>query len=118
MAALPFSVVKGGQRNKCQLKSKRRTPIAAVHLRVNIVMSEKCRFKSLRRCLGEIGDGLLGRRSERLGMPHLFETHDLSKWYQKDIHLRVKMYFKSFFPGEMIRVSKDEAFPIHKHEPV
>lgn len=61
-----------------------------------------------------IGDGLMGRRSERLGMPHLFETHDLSKWYQKDIHLRVEKYFKQFFPGEMIRISKDEAFPIHK----
>ncbi|MUG45850.1 SPL family radical SAM protein [Paenibacillus woosongensis] len=61
-----------------------------------------------------IGDGLMGRRSERLGMPHLFETHDLSKWYQKDIHLRVEKYFKASFPGEMIRISKNEAFPIHK----
>ncbi|GIP56254.1 radical SAM protein [Paenibacillus sp. FSL W8-0186] len=65
-----------------------------------------------------IGDGLMGRRSERLGMPQLFETHDLSKWYQKDIHLRVEKYFKASFPGEMIRISKDEAFPIIKHEPV
>jgi len=61
-----------------------------------------------------IGDGLMGKRSERLGMRQLFATHDLSKWYQKDIHLKVEKYFKKFFPSEMIRVSKNEAFPISK----
>ncbi|HZG15321.1 MAG TPA: radical SAM protein [Candidatus Bathyarchaeia archaeon] len=37
-----------------------------------------------------IGDGMMGKRSERLGMTQLFATHDLSKWYQKDIHLKVE----------------------------
>lgn len=59
-----------------------------------------------------IGDGLMGRRSERLGMPRLFEDHDLSAWYQKDIHVRVQKYFKKYFPDEMVHVSKQEAFPI------
>ncbi|MFS0671680.1 radical SAM protein [Ornithinibacillus sp. 179-J 7C1 HS] len=58
-----------------------------------------------------IGDGAMGRRSTRLGMPALFEKHDLSKWYRKDIHVAVEKYFKKYFPEEMIRVSKDEAFP-------
>ncbi|KRF03615.1 DNA photolyase [Paenibacillus sp. Soil766] len=61
-----------------------------------------------------IGDGSMGKRSERLGMPRLFEEHELSKWYQKDIHIKVEKYFKKFFPSEMIRVSKNEAFPISK----
>jgi DNA repair photolyase len=58
-----------------------------------------------------IGDGSMGKRSERLGMPRLFEEQGLSKWYQKDIHLRVEKYFKKSFPDEMIHVSKNEAFP-------
>ncbi len=61
-----------------------------------------------------IGDGSMGKRSEKLGMPRLFEAHELSKWYQKDIHFKVEKYFKKFFSSEMIRVSKNEAFPIRK----
>lgn len=57
-----------------------------------------------------IGDGSMGKRSERLGMPKLFEEHELSKWYQKDLHVRVEKYFNKYFPSEMIRVSKKEAF--------
>lgn len=58
-----------------------------------------------------IGDGTMGKRSDRLGMPQLFEAHGLSEWYQKDIHLRVEKYFKKSFPNKMIHVSKKEAFP-------
>jgi len=58
-----------------------------------------------------IGDGSMGKRSKRLGMPDLFEEHGLSKWYQHDLHERVKKYFHKYFPSDMIRVSKDEAFP-------
>lgn len=58
-----------------------------------------------------IGDGSMGKRSERLGMPKVFEEHDLSKWYRKDIHVMVEKYFHKYFPSEMIRVSKKEAFP-------
>lgn len=58
-----------------------------------------------------IGDGSLGKRSERLGMPKLFEEHGLSKWYQKDLHEMVVRHFKKYFPSDMIRVSKKEAFP-------
>ncbi|MCY9691804.1 SPL family radical SAM protein [Paenibacillus alginolyticus] len=59
-----------------------------------------------------IGDGSMGKRSARLGMPQLFEEHDLSKWYQEDIHIKVGKYFRNSFPSEMIRISKNEAFPI------
>lgn len=58
-----------------------------------------------------IGDGSMGKRSKRLGMPDLFEEHELSKWYQHDLHERVKKYFYKYFPSDMIRVSKNEAFP-------
>jgi DNA repair photolyase len=61
-----------------------------------------------------IGDGSMGKRSERLGMPRLFEAQGVSKWYQKDIHVRVEKCFKKSFPDEMIHVSKNEAFPINK----
>ncbi|TWD96416.1 DNA repair photolyase [Neobacillus bataviensis] len=59
-----------------------------------------------------IGDGALGKRSERLGMPTLFEEHKLADWYQKDLHVRVEKYFNKYFNSEIIRVSKQEAFPI------
>ncbi|MFL0506420.1 radical SAM protein [Ureibacillus sp. 179-F W5.1 NHS] len=58
-----------------------------------------------------IGDGAMGKRSERLGMPQLFEEHGLSKWYRKDIHEMVAKYFKKFLPKDIIRVSKNDAFP-------
>nr|WP_263323520.1 radical SAM protein [Neobacillus sp. Marseille-Q6967] len=61
-----------------------------------------------------IGDGAMGKRSDRLGMPKLFEEHGLSKWYSKDIHVNVEKYFNKYFPSEMIRVSKKEAFPKQK----
>ncbi|UYO02864.1 SPL family radical SAM protein [Paenibacillus sp. PSB04] len=59
-----------------------------------------------------IGDGMLGKRSARLGMPALFEEHGITPWYDKDIHYRVLKYFKKHFPPDQIRVSKEEAFPM------
>lgn len=32
-----------------------------------------------------IGDGAMGKRSERLGMPKLFDEHGLTDWYRKDV---------------------------------
>lgn len=58
-----------------------------------------------------IGDGSMGKRSERLGMPKLFEDNGLEKWYKKDLHIMVEKYLLDFFPREMVRVSKTEAFP-------
>ncbi|WP_100407819.1 SPL family radical SAM protein [Bacillus solitudinis] len=58
-----------------------------------------------------IGDGSMGKRSERLAMPKLFEEHGLSKWYRKDLHVKVEKYFNKYFRSEMIRVSKKDAFP-------
>ncbi|KGR76340.1 SPL family radical SAM protein [Ureibacillus sinduriensis] len=57
-----------------------------------------------------IGDGANGKRSERLGMPEIFEENGLAKWYRRDIHAAVEKYFKKVYPSEMIRVSKQEAF--------
>lgn len=45
-------------------------------------------------------------------MPFLFKENELSEWYQLDIHLRVKKYFKKFFPEEMIFVSSDKVYPL------
>lgn len=59
-----------------------------------------------------IGNSLMGKRSERLGKPQLFKAYGHSEWYQKDIHHRVEKYFKKTFPQEMIQVSKEEAFPV------
>lgn len=61
-----------------------------------------------------IGDGMMGKRSERLGMPALFESHDLLKWYRRDIHVSVEKYFRKFLPADSIRVSKSGAFPMSK----
>lgn len=59
-----------------------------------------------------IGDGANGARSERLGMPKLFRENGLSRWYLSDLHLRTEKYFKRFFPEKMVRVSKEEAYPV------
>ncbi|MEK5082534.1 SPL family radical SAM protein [Bacillus sp. FSL H8-0515] len=59
-----------------------------------------------------IGDGAMGKRSERLGMPFLFNENELSDWYQKNIHLKVEKYFKKFFPNEIIYMSKDKNYPM------
>jgi len=59
-----------------------------------------------------IGDGLQGKRSERLGMRRLFEQQDLTEWYTPDIHVKVKKYFAKYLPEDMLRVSKEEAFPV------
>ncbi|KRT95263.1 hypothetical protein AB447_212225 [Bacillus glycinifermentans] len=53
----------------------------------------------------------MGKRSERLGMPHLFKEHSLEKWYLKDLHVRVQKYFSKYFHHQLIRVSKNEGFP-------
>jgi DNA repair photolyase len=58
-----------------------------------------------------IGDGAMGKRSERLGMPKLFEEHGLTRWYEKNLHVKVEKYFNKYFPSQMIRVSKNDAFP-------
>lgn len=58
-----------------------------------------------------IGDGAMGKRSKRLGMPELFKEQGLSEWYHEGIHMRVKNYFVKYFPNELVRVSKEEAFP-------
>jgi DNA repair photolyase len=58
-----------------------------------------------------IGDGAMGKRSERLGMPNLFEEHGLTQWYEKNLHVKVEKYFEKYFPSQIIRVSKNDAFP-------
>lgn len=57
-----------------------------------------------------IGDGSLGKRSERLGMPQLFQEHGFIEWYKSDLHLQVAHYFKKFFPQDKVLVSREEAF--------
>ncbi|SOC39928.1 hypothetical protein [Ureibacillus acetophenoni] len=47
----------------------------------------------------------------RLGMPQLFEEHSLTKWYRKDIHFAIERYVKKYFHPDMVRVSKEEAYP-------
>jgi len=59
-----------------------------------------------------IGDGAMGRRSKRLGMPNLFEAHELSDWYLDDLHARVERYFHKTFPHYRVFVSKTGAFPV------
>lgn len=58
-----------------------------------------------------IGDGSMGKRSERLGMPLLFKEQGLTKWYRDDLHVMVEKHFNKYFSSDMIHVSKKEAFP-------
>jgi DNA repair photolyase len=59
-----------------------------------------------------IGDGALGKRSERLGMRQLFAEHELSRWYEDDLHIKVVKYFLKFYPKEMVRLSRKQAYPV------
>ncbi len=61
-----------------------------------------------------IGDGAMGRRSDNLKMPQLFKEYELSKWYRKDLHHLVKKHFLKYFPSDMVRITKEEAYPIKK----
>ncbi|TDY47885.1 radical SAM family protein [Alicyclobacillus sacchari] len=58
-----------------------------------------------------IGDGSLGKRSARLGMPQMFREHGFSTWYRPDLHRVAAEYFSRYFPESMIRVSRTESFP-------
>jgi len=58
-----------------------------------------------------IGDGAMGKRSERLGMPQLFMANGQEDWYQRNIHIRVEKYFRKTFSSDMIHVSRNDAFP-------
>jgi DNA repair photolyase len=58
-----------------------------------------------------IGDGAMGKRSERLGMPDLYEQHGLTRWYENNLHVKVENFFNKYFPSQIIRVSKNDAFP-------
>lgn len=57
-----------------------------------------------------IGDGAMGKRSERLGMPALFKEHELSKWYQSNLHQMTARHFEKYLSRDIIRISKNEAF--------
>ncbi len=57
-----------------------------------------------------IGDGSMGKRSARLGMPQIFRQFGFEDWYDNDLHWKVKKYFLKFFPEEVVRVSKDEVY--------
>lgn len=59
-----------------------------------------------------IGDGLKGKRSERLGMPLLFQKNELSKWYQPEIHLKTYKYFIKFFDEEIVFLSSNKVYPL------
>ncbi|MDO7907960.1 radical SAM protein [Paenibacillus sp. JX-17] len=56
-----------------------------------------------------IGDGSMGRRSARLGMPGRFAEHGFEKWYEPNLHLKVEKYFEKWYPSDRVRVSRDEA---------
>lgn len=58
-----------------------------------------------------IGDGAMGKRSSRLGMPQLFLEHHLEKWYDPKLHVKVEKYFKKYFSAECVRVSREDGFP-------
>jgi DNA repair photolyase len=59
-----------------------------------------------------IGDGSMGKRSARLGMPQLFEAHGLTEWNRPDLHVKAANDFRKYFSHKKVRVSRDEAFPM------
>ncbi|AKG37195.1 SPL family radical SAM protein [Paenibacillus durus] len=59
-----------------------------------------------------IGDGLKGERSKRLGMPLIFQKNGFSKWYQPDIHLKTYNYFIKQFNERTVFLSSSKKYPL------
>lgn len=59
-----------------------------------------------------VGDGLKGIRSKRLGMPLLFQKNGFSRWYQPDIHLKTYNYFNKFYNERTVFLSSNKDYPL------
>lgn len=56
-----------------------------------------------------IGDGSMGKRSAKLGMPGLFKQNDLEKWYDPNLHKKVIKHFEKYYPNDMIRMFLEDS---------
>ncbi|MGG4132176.1 radical SAM protein [Paenibacillus illinoisensis] len=59
-----------------------------------------------------VGDGMKGKRSERLGMPELFQINKLSKWYDPEIHQKAYNYFIKYFNKRIVFLSSSKEYPM------
>ncbi|WP_028551801.1 SPL family radical SAM protein [Paenibacillus sp. UNC451MF] len=58
-----------------------------------------------------MGDGSLGKRTERLGIRRIYEELDLSDWYDRNAYQRVLSSLKAHFPENRIYVSQAGFLP-------
>lgn len=58
-----------------------------------------------------MGDGSLGKRTERLGIRRIYEQLGLSEWYDRDAYRRVMAELGNHFPDERIYVSQAGFLP-------
>ncbi|MBL0386474.1 radical SAM protein [Tumebacillus sp. ITR2] len=58
-----------------------------------------------------LGDGSGGKRTERLGIPELYEANGLQEWYEPDAYLRVVERLREVLPAEKVLVSQQGFLP-------
>ncbi|CAG7635313.1 hypothetical protein PAESOLCIP111_03649 [Paenibacillus solanacearum] len=58
-----------------------------------------------------MGDGSLGKRTERLGIRHLYDELGLQEWYDRSAYLRVAERLKQLVPEENVYVSQAGFLP-------
>ncbi|WNR44124.1 SPL family radical SAM protein [Paenibacillus roseipurpureus] len=58
-----------------------------------------------------MGDGALGKRTERIGVRHIYDALELTDWYSRDAYLRVYEGLLRHFPQERIFISQAGFLP-------
>lgn len=58
-----------------------------------------------------MGDGSMGKRTERLGIRSIYERLGLTEWYSRDAYKRVLAQLQQHFPPEAIGVSQAGFLP-------
>jgi DNA repair photolyase len=59
-----------------------------------------------------MGDGSLGRRTERLRMKELYERLGVPEWYDRDAYRRVVARLRKYFPEGRIGISQEGFMPL------
>ncbi|MFS1514205.1 radical SAM protein [Chengkuizengella sp. SCS-71B] len=61
-----------------------------------------------------MGDGMQGKRTQRLGIQQIYEKEKLEEWYDPSAYLRVKKQLENYFSDDQIFVSQEGFLPLNK----
>ncbi|NBI29861.1 SPL family radical SAM protein [Chengkuizengella marina] len=61
-----------------------------------------------------MGDGMQGKRTQRLGIQQIYIKEKLEEWYTPSAYLRVKKQLENYFSDDQIFVSQEGFLPLNK----